>query len=176
MCRITHCPGASRRTWAVAGKSQARMSLATVTFSNDSPKRRTLAAGSSTSAAILPIGYTFKIFVGPRMVVRRVGAHATDYVCADSRRLVAGSSALQLVDDLLWGKGLVARSSLDCWKDGEDLISSGHMGESVPVGLPRAAPLIRQPRDPSAGSAVVPLTAPQTRGVLVEDPDPGRRR
>ena len=113
----------------------------TVAMPSSDTRRQTSAsaAGSSTSATILPIGYTFKIIVGPRMVVRRVGAHATDYVCADSRRLVAGSSALQLVDDLLWGKGLVARSSLDCWKDGEDLISSGHMGESVPVGLPRVA-------------------------------------
>ena len=54
------------------------------------------------------------------MVVRRVGAHTAYYVCADSRRLVAGSSALQLIDYLLRGKGLAARSSQDCWKDGED--------------------------------------------------------
>lgn len=80
---------------------------------------------------VLTINYTFKVIVGSCMVVRRVGAHATDYVCADSRRLIAGSLALQLFDDLLRGKGIPAVSGLDCRQDSEDLITSGH-GMSLP--------------------------------------------
>ena len=51
-------------------------------------------------------------------------------MCVDSRRIVAGSSALQLFDDLLWGKGIAALSGLHFGEDSEDLITSGH-GESL---------------------------------------------
>ena len=59
-------------------------------------------------------------------MVGSVGAHTTDYVCADGRRFVAGSPALQLIDDFLWSEGLATCSSPDRWKDGKDLITSGH--------------------------------------------------
>lgn len=38
-------------------------------------------AAGSASAAVLAISHTFKVIVGSCMVGRRVGPHATDYVC-----------------------------------------------------------------------------------------------
>jgi len=98
-----------------------------------------MAAWGSRSLTVVAIGYTFKIIVGPHMVVRCVGAHATDYVCADSRRFVTGPLPPQLIDDFLRGEGLAAGSSPDCWKDSEDLITSGHRESLYQSGLHRIA-------------------------------------
>lgn len=93
------------------------------------------------------------------MMIRRIGAHTTDYVRADGRRLVAGSPTLQLINDFLWSEGLTTCSSPDGWKDGEDLITSGHkesLSELASFGQPAHAAYVLYRRAGSC-SAVVGL-------------------
>jgi hypothetical protein len=110
------------------------------------------------------------------MVVRRIGAHATHYVSADGRRLVASPLALQLIDDVLRSKGLAARTSPDSWKDGEDLITSSHRHSVHRAG---PASIVRMGRVVLAALVAVTMTtsvsAVQSSGFLqVRSYDGGR--
>ena len=98
------------------------------------PPFHTHAADHDSAPTVLTVSYALKITVSSCVVIGRVGAHATHYVGADRRWLVASPPALQLIDDILRSKGLAPCASTDGRKSGEDLITSSHRQSLHHVG------------------------------------------